>query len=141
MEDPKGDRWFRAQGPAFAVALLVSIVIAGTLGFHRTEGWGLWRSFYVSFLAITTVDIPPLSFPGFRPVVRKRTASYQLDRFFSPTPLPVQPQALRQIALTWAAYLQGCRRVETCMAYRADNRPSVAVGGSPIRGESELGRR
>jgi hypothetical protein len=51
--------------------------------------------------------LPPLSFPGFRPVARKRTASYQLDRFFSPRPLRVRPEALRQIAPTWAAYLQG----------------------------------
>ena len=29
----KGDRWFRAQGPVFAVALLVVIIAGGTVGF------------------------------------------------------------------------------------------------------------
>lgn len=62
--EPKSDRWFRAQGPAFAVALLVSVVILGTLGYHWTEGWGLWRAFYTTVLGITTVDLPPLSRAG-----------------------------------------------------------------------------
>jgi mannosyltransferase len=50
--------------------------------------------------------LPALAFPGFRAVARRRTASYQLDRFSSPTPMPVQPEALRQLGPTWAAYLQ-----------------------------------
>jgi len=57
----KGDRWFRLQGPGLAVALLVSVVAFGTLGYHWIEGWGLWRSFYTTVLAITTVELPPLS--------------------------------------------------------------------------------
>jgi voltage-gated potassium channel len=57
----KGERWFRAQGPGFAVSLLLSILCAGTLGYHWIEGWGLWRAFYVTALAITTVDLPPIS--------------------------------------------------------------------------------
>jgi voltage-gated potassium channel len=60
----KGDRFFRAQGPGFAVALLVSVVIFGAIGFHLIEGWSLWRSLFVTILAITTVDLPPLSGPG-----------------------------------------------------------------------------
>jgi voltage-gated potassium channel len=59
-----GDRLFRAQGPAFAVVLLISVIIGGTLGFHWTEGWSLWRAFYTTVLAITTVDLPPLSQGG-----------------------------------------------------------------------------
>jgi len=55
---------FRAQGPTFAVALLVSVVILGTLGYHWTEGWGLWRAFYTTILGITTVDLPPMSRSG-----------------------------------------------------------------------------
>jgi voltage-gated potassium channel len=59
-----GDRLFRAQGPVLAVALLVSIVVGGTIGFHLTEGWPLWHAFYVTVLGITTVDLPPLSVAG-----------------------------------------------------------------------------
>ena len=63
--DAKGDRFLRAaQGPGFAIALLVSVVILGTLGYHWTEGWGVWRAFYTTILGITTVDLPPLSRAG-----------------------------------------------------------------------------
>jgi voltage-gated potassium channel len=54
----KGDRLFRAQGPAFAVALLVSVITLGTLGFMLTEGRGAWDSFYMTVLALTTVESP-----------------------------------------------------------------------------------
>jgi voltage-gated potassium channel len=58
----RGSRWLRAQGPGVAVALLVLIVAGGTLGYHWLEGWTLWRAFYATALAITTVEIPsPLS--------------------------------------------------------------------------------
>jgi voltage-gated potassium channel len=60
----KGDRWIRAQGPGVAVALLVSIVILGTIGFHWTEGWSLWESFYTTVVAVTTVDLPVVSLRG-----------------------------------------------------------------------------
>jgi len=61
----KGDRWLRAQGPGFAVALLVSIVAGGTLGYHWIEGWALWDSFYIVIAAITTLNLPPVrSFGG-----------------------------------------------------------------------------
>src|SRR5712692_970323 len=55
----KGDGIFRAQGPGFAVALLASVVVCGTLGYALIEGWGIWRAFYVTVLAITTVELPP----------------------------------------------------------------------------------
>jgi voltage-gated potassium channel len=57
----KGGQWHRAQGPGFAVALLVSVLLGGTLGYHWIEGWSLWRAFYGTVLAITTVEIPTLS--------------------------------------------------------------------------------
>jgi voltage-gated potassium channel len=64
VKTSQGDRFLRAQGPGFAVALLVSVVIFGAVGFHLIEGWSLWRAFYVTVLAITTVDLPPLSRPA-----------------------------------------------------------------------------
>ena len=58
MADPKGDRALRAQGPGFAVALLFLIVVGGTLGYHFIEGWSLWRAFYATIAAVTTVEAP-----------------------------------------------------------------------------------
>jgi len=47
-----------------------------------------------------------LGFSGFRHVGRRLTASYQLDRYFSPTPRPLPPSRFRALGPTWAAYLQ-----------------------------------
>jgi voltage-gated potassium channel len=61
----KGDRWFRAQGPAFAVALLVLVIAGGTAGYMLTEGRAAWPAFYMTVLALTTVEAPThLSGPG-----------------------------------------------------------------------------
>jgi voltage-gated potassium channel len=61
----KGDRWFRAQGPGFAVALLLSVIAVGTVGFMTTDGRGAWDAFYMTVLALTTVEAPTnLSRPG-----------------------------------------------------------------------------
>ena len=57
----RGDHWFRPQGPAFAVALLLLVVAGGTIGYHLTEGWSFWHGFYVTILGITTVDLPAFS--------------------------------------------------------------------------------
>lgn len=51
----RGDRWFRAQGPGFAVALLVSIVFGGTIGYMMIERWSAWDAFYMTIITITTV--------------------------------------------------------------------------------------
>jgi voltage-gated potassium channel len=61
VADAKGGRWLRAQGPGFAVALLVSIILAGTVGYHFIEGWSWWRAFYITVVAICTVDVPPVA--------------------------------------------------------------------------------
>ena len=50
-----GDRWFRPQGPAFAVALLVSVIVGGTLGYVVIEGGGAWDAFYMTVITVTTV--------------------------------------------------------------------------------------
>jgi voltage-gated potassium channel len=51
----KGDRLFRAQGPAFAVALFASIVAGGTAGYMLIEGWNAWDAFYMTVITVTTV--------------------------------------------------------------------------------------
>jgi voltage-gated potassium channel len=55
LSDRPGDRWFRAQGPAFAVALLFFIIVAATVGYTQIEGWGLWDAFYMTIITVTTV--------------------------------------------------------------------------------------
>jgi voltage-gated potassium channel len=54
----KGDTPLRAQGPSFAVALLVVIIVGGTLGYHLIEGWSLWQGFYATIAGVTTVELP-----------------------------------------------------------------------------------
>jgi voltage-gated potassium channel len=60
----QGDGGLRAKGPGFAVALLVSVVVFGTVGYAAIERWTFWHAFYVTVLAITTVDLPPVSRGG-----------------------------------------------------------------------------
>jgi voltage-gated potassium channel len=55
LKDVKGDRLFRAQGPAFAVALLLLIIAGGTFGYTAIEGWGAWDAFYMTIITVTTV--------------------------------------------------------------------------------------
>ena len=55
VKSEKGDRGFRAQGPGFAVALLVSVVCGGTVGYMAIEGWGAWDAFYMTVITVTTV--------------------------------------------------------------------------------------
>lgn len=64
MPIAKGEHGFRTQGPVFAVALLVSVVVFGTLGYALIERWSVWQAFYVTVLGITTVDLPPMSRGG-----------------------------------------------------------------------------
>ena len=61
MNTLHGDRVFRAQGPGLPVAVLISVLIGGTIGYHLIEGWSVWRSFYVTVLAITTLELPSMS--------------------------------------------------------------------------------
>jgi voltage-gated potassium channel len=56
----QGGRW-RVQGPGIAVALLLSVVVLGTIGYALTERWTLWHAFYVTVLGMMTVDLPPVS--------------------------------------------------------------------------------
>jgi voltage-gated potassium channel len=60
----KGERGIRAQGPGFAVALLASVALFGTVGYAVIERWSVWHAFYVTVLGITTVDLPPMSRGG-----------------------------------------------------------------------------
>jgi voltage-gated potassium channel len=53
--DGRGGHFFRAQGPGFAVALLVSVIVGGTVGYVAIEGWSAWDAFYMTVITITTV--------------------------------------------------------------------------------------
>ena len=65
MTEAKGNDWFRAQGPGFAVALLLFVILGGTAGYMLTDGRGAWDAFYMTVLALTTVESPQnLSFGG-----------------------------------------------------------------------------
>jgi voltage-gated potassium channel len=55
LAESRGDHWFRPQGPAFAVALLVLIIAGGTAGYVVIEGWGAWDAFYMTIITVTTV--------------------------------------------------------------------------------------
>ena len=55
----QGDHRFRAQGPVFAVALLVLVIAGGTAGYMLTEGLGAWEALYTAVLAVTTVESRP----------------------------------------------------------------------------------
>jgi voltage-gated potassium channel len=49
------------------MVLLSSILLAGTLGFHRIEAWGWFDSFYMTLITLTTVgysEVLPLSQSG-----------------------------------------------------------------------------
>jgi voltage-gated potassium channel len=52
---PKGDHWFRFQGPVVAAVLLMSIVATGTIGYMLIEGWSAWDAFYMTVITVTTV--------------------------------------------------------------------------------------
>ncbi|HEV3139981.1 MAG TPA: potassium channel protein [Vicinamibacterales bacterium] len=65
LRPAKGDQFFRAQGPGFAIALLALITVTGTVEYHWIEGWDVWHAFYVTVLAITTVEAPRvMTLPG-----------------------------------------------------------------------------
>jgi voltage-gated potassium channel len=61
VSSAKGDGGSWAQGPGLAVALLVCVIIFGTLAYRWSEGWSYWHSFYVTIAAISTVELPELS--------------------------------------------------------------------------------
>ena len=34
------------------------MIVGGAIGYHLLEGWSIWHAFYVTVLAVTTVDLP-----------------------------------------------------------------------------------
>jgi voltage-gated potassium channel len=67
VKEVAGGRWLRAQGPGFAVALLLSITAGGTVGYMLIERWSAWDAFYMTVITVTTVgyrEIHALSRPG-----------------------------------------------------------------------------
>jgi voltage-gated potassium channel len=51
----RSGRWFRAQGPVFAVAMLLTVIVGGTVGYMMVEGWSAWDAFYMTVITVTTV--------------------------------------------------------------------------------------
>ena len=67
MPKNKGGLEALAQGPRFAVALLVLVIAGGTLGYTIIEGWGPWDALYMTMITITTVgygEVHQLSWGG-----------------------------------------------------------------------------
>ncbi len=63
----EGSRWFRPQGPVFAVSLFLAIIAGGTAGYMMVEGWSAWDAFYMTAITVTTVgyrEVHPLSRSG-----------------------------------------------------------------------------
>ncbi len=66
----KGDRLLPVRGLRLAVALLASVVAAGTAGYMLIEGWNAWDAFYMTITTITTVgfreihNLEPRPFAG-----------------------------------------------------------------------------
>ena len=55
------------RGPGLAVALLIVVLVGGTLGYVVIEGWSLWDALYMTVTTVTTVgfrEVRPLSFSG-----------------------------------------------------------------------------
>jgi voltage-gated potassium channel len=55
------------RGPGLAVALLVAVLVGGTLGYVVIEGWSVWDALYMTVTTVTTVgfrEVRPLSFWG-----------------------------------------------------------------------------
>jgi len=63
----KGDWISRVRGPWLAVALLLAVLVGGTVGYAVIERWTLWDGFYMTVTTITTVgfrEVHPLSRAG-----------------------------------------------------------------------------
>jgi voltage-gated potassium channel len=57
-ENPTGrDRSLRSRRLRLVVALLVSVLGAGTAGYALVEGWSAWDAFYNTVLAVTTLSV------------------------------------------------------------------------------------
>jgi voltage-gated potassium channel len=66
-QDLSGERRSRTQRPAFAIALLGSVIVGGTIGYVLLEDWGPWDAFYMTVITVTTVgyrEVHPLSRAG-----------------------------------------------------------------------------
>ena len=67
MADATSRSWLPAQGAAFALALMVTILAGGTTGYMVIEGWGAWDAFYMTVTTVATVgfrEVHELSRPG-----------------------------------------------------------------------------
>jgi voltage-gated potassium channel len=48
-------RSLRIGGPSAALALLISVLAGGTIGYVLIEGWSVWDAFYMTVITVTTV--------------------------------------------------------------------------------------
>jgi voltage-gated potassium channel len=54
-------------GPSTAIALLISVIVGGTVGYVLIEGWPVWDAFYMTVITVTTVgykEVHDLSWAG-----------------------------------------------------------------------------
>jgi voltage-gated potassium channel len=54
-------------GPTAALALLITVIVGGTIGYVVIEDWTLWDAFYMTVITVTTVgyqEVHPLSRAG-----------------------------------------------------------------------------
>ncbi len=62
----RGALWIFGKA-TIAAGLVVSLLIFGTLGFHFTEGWPWFQSFYGTLMTVSTIGAEPenmLNYPG-----------------------------------------------------------------------------
>lgn len=55
VEGERPRRLVLTGGPSTAVALLVSVIVGGTVGYVLIEGWTPWDAFYMTVITVTTV--------------------------------------------------------------------------------------
>jgi voltage-gated potassium channel len=58
VEPSASPAWLRPKGAGLAVIVFAAVVFGGTIGYHFLEGWPFWQAFYVTLLAIATVELP-----------------------------------------------------------------------------------
>jgi hypothetical protein len=114
----RGDGGFRAQGPVFAVALLVFIIAGGTAGYMAIEGWDAWDAFYMTIITVTTAGNIPIQSTQLR--VR--------STFVSGVGIFLTVAAILFLALWWGWDIRKRRRAKA----NANGGPHGGEGPHPV---------